>query len=41
MGIKNLAICSDEVTYKNINKIKQIKKLKKNKRRLQRKVSNK
>lgn len=41
IGIKDLAICSDGNTYKNINKTKQIKKLKKKKRRLQRKVSRK
>ena len=41
VGIKDLAICSDGNTYKNINKTKQIKNLKKKKRRLQRKVSRK
>jgi putative transposase len=41
LGIKDLAICSDGNTYKNINKTKRIKKLKKKKRRLQRKVSRK
>ena len=41
IGIKDLAICSDGNTYKNINKTKRIKKLKKKKRRLQRKVSKK
>lgn len=41
IGIKDLAICSDKNTYKNINKTKQVKKLKKKKRRLQRKVSKK
>jgi putative transposase len=41
IGIKDLAICSDGNTYKNINKTKQVKKLKKKKRRLQRKVSRK
>lgn len=41
IGIKDLAICSDGNTYKNINKTKQVKKLKKKKRRLQRKVSKK
>ena len=41
IGIKDLAICSDGNTYKNINKTKTIKKLKKKKRRLQRKVSRK
>ena len=41
IGIKDLAICSDGNTYKNINKTKRIKKLKKKRRRLQRKVSRK
>lgn len=41
LGIKYLAICSDGIVYKNINKTSKIKKLKKKKRRLQRKVSNK
>ena len=41
LGIKDLAICSDSNTYKNINKTKEVKRLKKKKRRLQRKVSRK
>ena len=41
LGIKDLAICSDKNTYKNINKTKEIKKIKKKKRRLQRRVSRK
>lgn len=41
MGIKDLAICSDGKTYKNINPSKNIRKLKKKKRRLQRKISRK
>jgi putative transposase len=41
LGIKDLAICSDEITFKNINKTKKIKKLEKKKRRLQRKISRK
>ena len=41
LGIKDLAICSDGNTYKNINKTKEVKRLKKKKRRLQRKVSRK
>lgn len=41
LGIKDLAICSDGNTYKNINKSSKVKKLKKKKRRLQRKVSRK
>ena len=39
LGIKNLAVCSDENTYKNINKTQRVKKLEKKKRRLQRSVS--
>ena len=39
LGIKNLAICSDENTYTNINKTQRVKKLEKKKRRLQRSVS--
>lgn len=41
IGIKDLAICSDGHTYKNINKSKRVKKLTKKKRRLQRRVSRK
>ena len=41
LGIKDLAICSDGNTYKNINKSQRIKKLEKRKRRLQRKISKK
>ena len=41
LGVKDLAICSDSNTYKNINKTKEVKRLKKRKRRLQRKVSKK
>ena len=41
LGIKDLAICSDNNTYRNINKTKEVKRLKKKKRRLQRKVSRK
>lgn len=41
LGIKDLAICSDDNVYENINKTEKIKKLEKKKRRLQRKVSNK
>lgn len=41
IGIKDLAICSDKRTYKNINKTEKVKKLKKKKRRLQRKISGK
>jgi putative transposase len=41
LGIKDLAICSDGNTYKNINKTIKVKKLKKKQRRLQRKISRK
>ena len=39
LGIKDLAVCSNGSTYKNINKIQKIKKLEKRKRRLQRSIS--
>ena len=39
LGIKDLAICSDRNTYKNINKTQKVKKLEKRKRRLQRSIS--
>ena len=39
LGIKDLVICSDGNTYKNINKAQTVKKLEKKKRRLQRSVS--
>ena len=39
LGIKELAICSDNNTYKNINKTQTVKKLEKRKRRLQRSIS--
>lgn len=41
VGIKDLAICSNGMTFKNINKIKKVKKLEKRLRRLQRRVSRK
>ena len=41
LGIKDLAICSDEHEYQNINKTQKIKKLEKKKRRLQRSISRK
>lgn len=41
LGVKDLAICSDGSTYKNINKSKRVKRLAKKKRRLQRRVSKK
>ena len=39
LGIKDLAICSDNNTYKNINKTQKVKKIEKRKRRLQRSIS--
>ena len=39
LGIKDLAVCSDENIYKNINKTQTVKKLEKKKRRLQRSIS--
>ena len=39
LGIQDLAVCSDETTYENINKTLKIKKLEKKKRRLQRSLS--
>ena len=39
LGIKDLAICSDGNTYKNINKTNKVKKIEKRKRRLQRSIS--
>ncbi|SUY45981.1 transposase, IS605 OrfB family, central region [Clostridium putrefaciens] len=41
VGIKDLAICSNGMTYKNINKTKAVKKLKKTLKRKQRQCSNK
>ena len=41
LGIKDLAICSNKVTYKNINKSKKVKRLEKQKKRFQRQVSRK
>ena len=41
LGLKDLAICSDGNTYKNINKTKKVKKIEKRKRRLQRSISRK
>ena len=41
LGIKDLVICSDGNTYKNINKSHKIKKLEKRKRKLQRRISKK
>ncbi len=39
LGIKNLAVCSDKNTYKNIYKTQKTKKLEKHKRRLQHSIS--
>ena len=41
LGIKDLVICSNGETYKNINKTQRIRKLEKRKHRLQRSVSRK
>ena len=41
LGVKDLAVCSDKNTYKNINKTQRVKKLEKKKRRLQRSISKK
>ena len=41
LGLKDLAICSDGHTYKNINKTNKVKKIEKRKRRLQRSISRK
>lgn len=41
LGIKDLAICSDEHKYQNINKSQKVKKLEKRKCRLQRSISRK
>lgn len=41
LGIKDLAICSDNYKYQNINKSQKIKQLEKKKRRLQRFISRK
>lgn len=41
VGIKDLAICSNGMTFKNINKTRVVKQLKKRLRRLQRRVSRK
>ena len=41
LGIKDLAICSDKITYKNRNKTQKVRKLEKKKRRLQRSISRK
>ena len=41
LGLKDLAVCSNGNTYKNINKSNKVKKMEKRKRRLQRSVSRK
>jgi len=41
IGVKELAICSNGMTFKNINKTKLVRKLEKRLRRLQRKISRK
>lgn len=41
LGLKDLAICSDGNTYKNVNKTNNVKKIEKRKRRLQRSISRK
>ena len=41
LGIKDLAVCSDGNTYKNINKTDKVKRLEKQKRRVQRQLARK
>ena len=41
LGVKDLAICSNKMVFKNINKTQKVKKLEKKMRGLQRKVSRK
>ena len=41
LGLKDLAVCSNGDTYKNINKSPKVKKLEKKRRRLQRSISRK
>lgn len=41
LGVKELAICSNEMVFKNINKTKEVRKIEKRLRRLQRSVSRK
>ncbi len=41
VGIKELVICYNGMTFKNINKTRLVKKLEKRLRRLQRKISRK
>ena len=41
MGIKDFAICSDKIIYKNINKTQRVKKLEKSLLREQKRLSRK
>ena len=41
LGVKDLAICSDKHTYKNINRTDRVRRLEKQKRRKQREISRK
>ena len=41
LGVKNLAVCSDGHTYKNLNKTDKVRKIEKQKRRKQRQISRK
>ena len=41
LGIKDLAVCSDKNTYKNINKTDRVRRLEKQRRRKQREISKK
>ncbi len=41
LGVKELAVCSDEKRYKNINKTRRMKQLEKKKRRIQRGIARK
>lgn len=41
VGIKDLAICTNGMTFRNINKTRLVNKLEKRLRRLQRKISRK
>ena len=41
LGLKDLAVCSDGHTYKNVNKKQKVKKVEKKQRRLQRSISRK
>lgn len=41
LGVKDLAVCSDGIKYKNINKSSVIRKLEKKRRKLQHKISRK